>query len=111
MGSSEAEPAQTSGEWAFVRAWRAQPESVPWPQGLTLAGMITLISAVGTWVLGSGFVARPYLAIILLLVVTGGLAPALYLSRNMPVLRFIAGGVAAGLLLGWIAVLGLMLAT
>jgi hypothetical protein len=34
--------------------------------------------------------------------VAGGLTPAMWLSRNLPVLRWIAAGAAAGIVIGWV---------
>ena len=49
------------------------------------------------WVLSAGLIDRPVLAIAVNLVVAGGLAPAMWLSRDIPVLRWIAAGGAVGL--------------
>jgi hypothetical protein len=40
-----------------------------------------------------------------LLVIAAGIAPALWLSRGLPVLRFLAAGAACGMVGGWICIL------
>lgn len=92
-------------DWAWVEEWRAGGEPVPWGPGLTVAGFALFVVASAVYVLSSGLSDRPLLAIGVNLVVAGGLGPALWLSRGLPVLRWIAGGAVIGVLAAWASVL------
>ena len=62
--------------------------------------MLTVFSAlvvgVAVWVLAAGLSDRPVVAVLVNLLVAGGLAPAIWLSRGLPVLRWMGAGAAAG---------------
>ena len=92
-------------DWAWVEEWRAGREPVPWGPGLGIAGFTLLLVATAVFVLASGLADRPLLAIIVNVAVAAGLCPALWLSRALPVLRWIAGGAAAGVVVAWLCVL------
>ncbi|WP_395728272.1 DUF2537 domain-containing protein [Nakamurella sp.] len=92
-------------EWAWVAEWRDSGEPAPWGTGLPLAAFAALLAAVAIWVLSAGLADRPVLAVALNLLVAGGLVPAMWLSRNLPVLRWFAIGAAVGVVGGWIAAL------
>jgi len=53
-------------------------------------------------VLSAGLADRPIVAVLVNLLVAGGLAPAIWLSRELPVLRWIAAGATIGVVAGWI---------
>jgi hypothetical protein len=90
-------------DWAWVEEWRASGESPAWAPGLALAGFIALIVGLAVYVLSIGLADIPWLAVSANVLVAAGLAPALWLSRHLPVLRWISGGAAVGVLIGWIA--------
>lgn len=92
-------------EWAWVTQWREAAEPTPWATGLPLAAFAAVLAGVAIWVLSAGLADRPLLAVVLNLVVAGGLVPAMWLSRNLPVLRWFAAGAAVGVVGGWIAAL------
>lgn len=92
-------------DWAWVEEWRAGGEPVPWGPGLALSGFTLVLVASAVYVLSSGLADRPLLAIAVNVLVAAGLGPALWLSRNLPVLRWIAGGAVVGLLAAWLCVL------
>jgi len=92
-------------EWAWVAEWRESGEPVPWATRLALAAFAAVLAAVAIWVLSAGLADRPILAVLLNLLVAGGLVPAMWLSRNLPVLRWFAAGAAAGVVGGWVAAL------
>lgn len=94
-----------SPEWAWVAEWRESGEPVPWATGLPLAAFAAVLAGVAIWVLSAGLADRPVLAVVLNLLVAGGLVPAMWLSRNLPVLRWFAAGAAVGVVGGWIAAL------
>ena len=78
---------------------------MPWGPGLAVAVFTGFLVASAVYVLCSGLSDKPLVAIGVNVVVVAGLCPALWLSRGLPVLRWIAGGAAAGVLLAWLSVL------
>lgn len=92
-------------DWAWVEEWREGGEPVPWGPGLALAAFALFLVASAVYVLSSGLSDHPILAIGINIIVAGGLGPALWLSRGLPVLRWISGGAAVGVVVGWVAVL------
>lgn len=92
-------------DWAWVEEWREGGEPMPWGPGLAVATFTALLVASAVYVLSSGLSNKPLLAIGVNIVVVAGLCPALWLSRGLPVLRWIAGGAAAGVLAAWLCVL------
>lgn len=95
-------------DWPWVAEWRAGGEPTPWAMGLVLAAFSALIVAVAIWVLSAGLADRPIVAVLVNVVVASGLAPAMWLSRGLPVLRWIGGGALAGILCGWASALLLL---
>ncbi len=95
-------------DWDWVEEWREEDEPVPWGPGLTVAGFALILVASAVYVLSSGLSDRPIVAIAVNLLVAGGLGPALWLSRGLPVLRWIAGGSVAGVLAAWLCALVLL---
>jgi len=92
-------------DWGWVEQWRAQGERPAWGPGIAMAAFVATLVAVALFVLTSGLADTPWLAISVNLVVAAGMAPALWLSRALPVLRFLAAGAAGGLVLGWLGML------
>ncbi len=92
-------------DWAWVEEWRESQEPVPWGPGLAIAGFTLFLVASAVYVLSAGLLQRPLLAIGVNVLVFAGLCPALWLSRSLPVLRWVAAGAAAGVLVAWFAVL------
>jgi hypothetical protein len=90
-------------DWAWVQEWRAGNEPTPWATGLVLTVFTALVVGVAVWVLAAGLSDRPVVAVLVNLLVAGGLTPAIWLSRGLPVLRWIGGGAAAGIVIGWVA--------
>ncbi len=99
-----------SRDWAWVAEWRESGEAPPWATGLPLAAFAAVLAGVAVWVLSAGLAGRPVLAIALNVLVAAGLAPAMWLCREVPVLRWFAAGAAVGVVAGWIAAL-VMLST
>jgi hypothetical protein len=102
-GDPEPEESRDTGDWAWVEEWRAGQEPTPWATGLPLTAFAALVVAVAIWVLSAGLSDRPLVAVLVNVLVAAGLAPAVWLSRGLPVLRWIAAGCAAGVLIGWIS--------
>jgi hypothetical protein len=82
--------------------------SVPWGTGLTVAGFVAAVIAVGVVVLSLGLVrVHPLLAVALNIVAAGGLAPTLWGWRRTPVRRWFVLGAAVGVAGGWLTLLAL----
>jgi hypothetical protein len=82
--------------------------SVPWGTGLTVAGFVAAIIAVGVVVLTLGLIrVHPLLAVGLNIVAAGGLAPTLWGWRRTPVRRWFVLGAAIGVAGAWLALLAL----
>jgi len=92
-------------DWAWIEEWRNEPEPTPWGPGLALAGFVALLVASAVFVLSAGLATRPIVALGVNILVAAGLGPALWLARGLPVLRWIAGGAAAGVLIAWLCAL------
>jgi hypothetical protein len=90
-------------DWAWVQEWRAGHEPTPWATGLALSVFSALIVGISVWVLSAGLADRPVVAVLVNLLVAAGLTPAMWLSRGLPVLRWIAAGAAAGIVIGWVS--------
>ena len=89
-------------DWVWVQEWQAGQEPTPWATGIALAVFSALIVGVAVWVLSAGLADRPVIAVLVNLLVAAGLTPAIWLSRGLPVLRWIAAGAAAGIIIGWV---------
>ncbi|MGI8416648.1 MAG: DUF2537 domain-containing protein [Nakamurella sp.] len=92
-------------DWRWVEEWRADGDRPAWAPGITLAVFMALLVAVALLVLTTGLSNVPALAIGVNVVIAAGMAPALWLSRGLPVLRFLAAGAAVGMVAGWICIL------
>jgi len=90
-------------DWEWVEEWRAGREPTPWATGLALTGFTALVVGVAIWVLCAGLADRPVIAVLVNALVAAGLAPAMWLCRGLPVLRWIAAGALVGVIGGWVA--------
>jgi hypothetical protein len=81
-------------------------EPTPWAAGLTVSAFagLVIMAVVISLSLGLGQANR-WLALIANVVIAIGLAPSVWLTRNVRVWRWVAYGIVAGLLIGWIALL------
>ena len=81
-------------------------EPTPWATGLTVTavGAILVLIVVVTLSLALGQASR-WLALIANVVIALGLAPSVWLARRVPVWRWVAYGVVAGIVVAWIALL------
>jgi Protein of unknown function (DUF2537) len=84
----------------------AEPEPTPWLTGLTVSALVAVValSAVLTLAVTLSETSA-LLAIGANIVVTGGLAPSVWLARRVLIWRWVALGVAAGLAFGWVGLL------
>ncbi|QRI75660.1 MULTISPECIES: DUF2537 domain-containing protein [Rhodococcus] len=81
--------------------------STPWSTGLTLTGFALVVTVVTIVAFGLELGrVHPLLAVIVNLVAAAGIAPTLWWWRRVPLWRWIVAGVAAGVPVGWIVLLG-----
>lgn len=103
------EPAEESAAGPG-RAEQGPAEPTPWGTGLTVtvftAAVVTF--TVVTLSLGLGETSG-WLALIANVLVVGGIAPSVWLARGVPVWRWVAYGVIAGVLAAWFALLTTLL--
>ncbi len=84
-------------------------DSTPWGTGLTVAAFVAAVTAAAIVVLSLGVTrVHPLVSVGLNVIAVGGLAPTLWDWRNRPVRRWFVLGVAVGVAIGWITMLGLM---
>lgn len=78
----------------------------PWATGLTVSGFAALIALFAVIALSSALgVASDWLATAANVIIALGLAPSLWLTRNVPVWRWVSYGVVAGIGMAWLALL------
>lgn len=79
----------------------------PWGTGLTVAAFVAVFVVVAMLALAQSLVSETtgWVAVLAAAVVTGGLAPSLWLGRTVPIVRWIVLGTVAGTALSWIGVL------
>ncbi|MBO0848549.1 MAG: DUF2537 domain-containing protein [Pseudonocardia sp.] len=89
---------------AGVEGERTEP--TPWATGLTAAAIIAVVIGVIDAILSTALeVSFGWVWIPANLVIGIGLAPSIWLLRRMPFWRWIAYGVAAGLITAWLTLI------
>ncbi|GDY30165.1 DUF2537 domain-containing protein [Gandjariella thermophila] len=87
------------------RARRSAPRT-PWATGLTVSAFAAAVVVFAMLTLSVGLArTNPWLAVAANVMVAGGLAPSLWLGRNVLVWRWVAYGVAGGIVLAWLGLL------
>lgn len=82
------------------------PASTPWFTGLLVAGFTVAFVATAVTAFGSQLVRiNPVLAVVLNLVVVGGVAPTVWRWRRALVWRWVVYGSGAGVIVGWVAII------
>ncbi|ASR39729.1 hypothetical protein BAY61_27865 [Prauserella marina] len=91
----------------LVGSRAAIDEKTPWGTGLTVAGFLAVFVAVAMLALANALATETtdWVAVGAGVVVTGGLAPSLWLGRAVPIVRWIVLGAAAGVVAAWIGLL------
>ncbi|MGH3978388.1 MAG: DUF2537 domain-containing protein [Pseudonocardiaceae bacterium] len=82
------------------------PGPTPWATGLTVTAAAATLVVVTMVVLAQALAeTSPWLSAIATVLVAAGLAPSVWLGRRVPVWRWVAYGVAAGVVLSWLVLL------
>jgi hypothetical protein len=103
-------PAPTLANRLFG-ASRPDEEPPPWGTGLVVAAFIAAVVITAMLALANAMAAEVsgWLVIVAAVVVTAGLTPSLWLARRLPIVRWIALGAAAGMIIAWFGVLAIAL--
>ncbi|MGH3451801.1 MAG: DUF2537 domain-containing protein [Haloechinothrix sp.] len=86
---------------------RTPGEPMPWGTGLTVSAFFLAVVLVGMLAL-SATLAREtngWITVLAAMLVSGGMAPSLWLGRGVPILRWVCFGAAAGLAASWVGLL------
>lgn len=78
-------------------------EPTPWATGITVSVVCALVVILGMAILDMALAAASaWLGPVANVVLTAGLVPSVLLIRKQPVWRWVAYGIVAGLVLGWL---------
>lgn len=104
------EPAPTFASRLFG-APRPGAEPTSWGTGLLVAGFIAAVVIIAMLALADAMAAEVsgWLVLVAASVVTAGLTPSLWLARRLPIVRWLALGAAAGMVIAWFGVLAIAL--
>lgn len=81
-------------------------EPTPWAAGITVAGLVAALTAVGVFAFGAALTqVHPLFSLAVNLVAAVGIAPTAWRWRTRPVTRWVLAGAASGVVLGWIGLL------
>ncbi|MEV6774477.1 DUF2537 domain-containing protein [Nocardia sp. NPDC051030] len=81
-------------------------EPTPWATGIALIVIVAALTAAGVYAFGAALAQiHPLLAVVVNLIAVGGATPTAWRWRYAPVTRWVIFGLAAGVLLGWVALL------
>lgn len=85
-------------------------EPTPWGTGLVVAAFVAAVVIVAMMALAVALAAETtgWLVLVAAVVVTAGIAPSLWLVRKLPIIRWVALGAAAGVVLSWFGVLAVV---
>ncbi len=86
--------------------YRPASEPTPWAPGVAVAVFVALLTAAGVYSFGAALAQVHWtLSVAVNLIAVGGAAPTAWRWRTTPVTRWVLAGLAAGVLLGWFALL------
>ncbi|WP_280415094.1 DUF2537 domain-containing protein [Nocardia carnea] len=81
-------------------------EPTPWAAGITVAGLVAALTAVGVFAFGAALTqVHPLFSLAVNAVAAIGIAPTAWRWRHRPVTRWVLAGAGVGVLLGWIGLL------
>ncbi|GAA3847666.1 DUF2537 domain-containing protein [Saccharothrix violaceirubra] len=98
------EPVDEPAEAGTPEVGPAEP--TPWATGLTVSVFSGAVMAIMVVTLSEGLgETSRWLALLANVLVVGGIAPSVWLARRVPVWRWVAYGVTAGVLVAWFALI------
>ncbi|MER5263723.1 DUF2537 domain-containing protein [Actinosynnema sp. NPDC002837] len=81
-------------------------EETPWGTGLTVSFIVAAVVTFTVYTLSVGLgETSQWLAVLANVLVVGGITPSVWLARKVPVWRWVAYGVVAGVLAAWLSLL------
>ncbi|PSL54028.1 uncharacterized protein DUF2537 [Saccharothrix carnea] len=81
-------------------------EETPWGTGLTVSFIVAAVVTFTVYRLSVGLgETSQWLAVLANVLVVGGITPSVWLARKVPVWRWVAYGVVAGVLAAWLSLL------
>lgn len=81
-------------------------EPTPWGTGLAVSALAAVLAGVAVFALSIGLAGvSGWLAVLGNLLMAAGIAPSVWFAGSLPVWRWVAFGVAAGVPLAWVALL------
>ncbi|QQQ76928.1 DUF2537 domain-containing protein [Saccharothrix sp. 6-C] len=81
-------------------------EETPWGTGLTVSFIVAAVVTFTVYTLSVGLgETSQWLALLANALVVGGITPSVWLARKVPVWRWVAYGVVAGVLAAWLSLL------
>ncbi|WP_053718615.1 DUF2537 domain-containing protein [Saccharothrix sp. NRRL B-16348] len=81
-------------------------EETPWGTGLTVSFIVAAVVTFTVYTLSVGLgETSQWLALLANVLVVGGITPSVWLARKVPVWRWVAYGVVAGVLAAWLSLL------
>jgi len=88
----------------------AGDEPTPWGTGLVVSAFVAAVVIVAMMALATALAAETagWLVLLAAVVVTAGIAPSLWLTRRLPIIRWVALGAAGGVVLSWFGVLAVV---
>lgn len=88
----------------------AEVEPTPWGTGLVVSAFVAVVVIIAMLALAVALAAETAGWVVLLasIVVTAGIAPSLWLTRRLPIIRWISLGAAAGVVLSWLGILAVV---
>jgi hypothetical protein len=106
--AENAETGESAGE-AEDGAAAEEPEpqeETPWGTGLTVSFIVAAIVTFTVYTMSVGLgETSQWLALLANVLVVGGITPSVWLARKVPVWRWVAYGVVAGVLAAWLSLL------
>lgn len=88
------------------RRWERVAEPTPWGTGVAVSGFVAVLVVLAVVSISLGLAeTSSFLSVGANVLIGVGLAPSVWLARQVPIWRWVAFGVAAGILLAWFGLL------
>ena len=103
-------PDQASPSLARRVFGTGEAEPTPWGTGLVVSAFVAVVVITAMMALAVTLAAEiaGWLVLLASVVVTAGIAPSLWLTRRVPIVRWVSFGAAAGLVLSWFGILAVV---